>query len=467
MKQQLKIWGTRTFALILIIAAAHKWGTPIYKQYFTPKKTEVYIPTTKAREGKFVVSFQEIGTLEAERSVAVVSDINGKIIRLVEEGKLVRPGDEIAVLDTEELDREVRNQTLEYENRLTEVERVKADAELLKQQNATDLSQAESQLKFDENELELAKQDLEKKKRLLEEKLVTGEQVKQAEGIVRSKQLAVDKQRAQLELKKTEIRSKEKLKEGEVRNAEFRAKMSKAALDLALSRMKNAVITAPSSGLVVLTKTWDGASGRRALKEGDSVHSQQTICQLPDLSSMLVKVQVGEADAPKVRLDMPVIVKLEAIPNREFHGKVRDISSLATETNVWEGGTPGRKNFAVTITLNEHDPRVIKPGMTANVEFLCDVIQKAVYVPIECVIEKGGRTYVYVKEGKKFTRRLVKTGKYNDNNICILKGLQKGEVVALRDPTRDLDLQEAGSGAPGATKEQKKQAPPIPGTGKE
>lgn len=463
MKRHIKTWVPRILIVVALVIAGRTWGVPIYRQYFTPKKTEVYIPTSKVKEGKFVVSFHEIGTLDAERSVAVNSEINGKIITLVREGVIVKEGDELAILDTSELERDVRNQTLEYENRIADVDRAKAEFDLLQESNRTDRDQAEAQLEFDKNELTLAEQELEKKKRLADEKLIPGTQVDQAEGVVRSKSLAVQKGEAQLKLKLKEIESKESQKQAEIRNMEFRANMAKMALDREKERMSGAVINAPAPGLVVLSKVYDGSRGRRALQEGDTVSPRQTLCQLPDLSSMQVKVQVGEADAPKVTIGMPVLIRLEAVPKKVFHGSVKSISSLATESNPWEGGTPGKKNFEVVIGVQERDPSTIKPGMTADAEFISDEIPKAIYVPIESVVEQGGKTYVYVKQGGRYTRLPVKTGKSNDNHICITEGLKAGQVIALRDPTRDLEHQEAGSKAPGADKNTQKSAPPIPG----
>jgi hypothetical protein len=67
MMRQIQLWGSRTLAVALIAVAAHRWGIPLYKQYFTPKKTTVYVPTAKAAAGPFTVSFHEIGSLKAEK----------------------------------------------------------------------------------------------------------------------------------------------------------------------------------------------------------------------------------------------------------------------------------------------------------------------------------------------------------------------------------------------------------------
>jgi RND family efflux transporter MFP subunit len=460
--RHVKTWGSRIIVLALIILAGRHWGVPLYKQYFAAKKTEVYIPTGKVQAGEFIVSFHEMGTLEAEKSVPVTVEVGGKLIYIVADGKVISKGDLIAELDTTDIEREVYNQTLEYKNRVADVDRANAEMEILKEKNKTELAQSQAELDFNKIELERAKEMLARKERLLQDKLVTGSEVDQAKLEVRSKELAVTKGEMAFALKQKEIESDESQKKAEIANVEFRCDMADSNLKLIEGRMKKAIIKAPAPGLVVLDTDWS-PDGRRKIQEGDQVRPQQTICALPDLSSMLVKVKVGEADAPRVHLDMPTAIVLEAVPGREFHGTVRSISSLATEAMPWERGAGAGKTFEVVIAVKEHDPKILKPGMTADVEFISDSVAKAVYVPIEAVVERLGKTYVFVKEGAHYNRVQVKTGKQNDNYVVVEKELQKGQVIALRDPTKPIEEQEAGVTRPGAsTKQEKTTEPPIP-----
>lgn len=465
MKKFIRIWGTRSLAVVVFVVGMQQWGIPLYDRYVTPKKTPPFIPTTTVREGQFTVSFHEIGSLEAENSVPVNAETGGKVITLVPDGKPVKVGDVIAQLDTTDIEKEIRNKELAYQNALADVNRAKAELDILKESNRTDMEKTQADFDFNTTELERAQKDWEKSKRLADDKLVPRSDVDKAEIEVRSKKLAVLKGEKDLALKKKEVESKEQQKLADVRNVEFKANMAKIELENSQEQMKDAVIKAPAAGLVVISKSWT-PDGRRKTKEGDSVHPRQTLCELPDLSSMLAKVQVGEADAPKVKVGMPVLIRLEAVPNRIFHGTVSDVSSLAAEGDPWDAGTtPGRKNFEVTVDVKEVDPKHLKPGMTADVEFIANTLKQAIYVPIESVNEKDGKTYVFLKQNKRYIKTSVKTGKHNDNFICITHGLKKGQAISLRDPTRPLDEQEAGSAAPGADKDdkkEKKEAAPIP-----
>lgn len=462
MKQQIKTWGTRTFSIVLVVIAAHQWGVPVYNQYFNQKKKDAYVPTTAVRRGQMTISFHEIGTLEADKSVPVNTETGGKIISLVQDGNVVKAGARIAVLDTADLEREVLSKRLAYENAVADVNRAKAELNILKESNRTEVEQSAAQLDFDKTELARSKKDLERQTRLAEDKLVPRSNVDKAEFDVRSKDLEVLKNTKALALKMKDVESKEQQKVADVRNVEFRANMAKMDLDRSQAQIKDAVVFAPTSGLVVIAKSWT-PDGRRKLQEGDSVHQQQTLCSLPDLSTMQVKVNVGEADAPKIKPGLPVLIRLDAVPKRIFHGTIEEISNLATEASPWESNsTPGRKNFEVTITIKETDPKTLKPGMTADVEFICDEIKDTVYVPIEAVNERDGKTYVFIVNGKRYERTEVKTGQKNDNFIAVTSGLKKDQKITLRDPTRPIEEQEAGTATDTSSDAKKDAKAPAP-----
>jgi HlyD family secretion protein len=466
MKRQIQIWGTRIVLVALVLFAFQRWGLPLYKQYFTPKKTVTFVPTTAVRKGTLIISFQEGGTLAAERSASVISDITGKIISIAPEGIAVKAGDKLVELDTTDIDKDVRDRQLAYKNALTDVSRANAELDILEESNKTELEKAQAQADFDKTELTRAQEQFAKKKRLADDKLIPRTDADQAELDVKSKELAVKKGDLDLALKVKDNESKVEQKKAEVGKVIFASNLAKSSLDEMQGRRSKATITAPASGMLVVGVFY--REGVQKFKVGDMIERRQQVCELPDLSSMQVKVNVGEADAPKVRVEQPVLIRLEAVPDRVYHGKVLSISPLATEARWWESGqNPGRKNFDVLVAVKESDPKHVKPGMTATVEFICDTMKNAVYVPIECVEEKDTRTYCFVRNGKRFERRLVSVGKRNDNFICITKGLNPGETVALRDPAKPAaEVETEASKAVSSESKGKAQVAPIPETGK-
>lgn len=463
-KKQFTVWGTRTLSVLALAFAVQYWGTPMYKQYFSPKKISVFVPTAKVQHGQFAVSFHEIGTLDAANSTQVVSSVNGKIISLVPEGTIVKAGDILVELDTADVQREVRSAELSYQNSLADVERAKSNMLILQATNNTEREKTKAQYDFDKNELERAKTERDRKKRLADKKLVPGSSLEEAEFTVRSKELALKKSEMDNTLKEKEIQEKEDQQKADIRKAEFSANIQKNNLDEEKSRFSGCIIKAPAPGMVVLNQNWNGEMSQK-FKEGDSVSPRRAICQLPDLSNMHVKVKVGEANMPKLKLGQTALIRVEAIPNKVFHGTVKEIASLAAEADMWSGDAPGRKSFEIEVALKEADPKVIKPGMTADVEFVCDSIKDALYVPLEAVVERDGKTWVFVQHGKRYDRVAVKLGKNNENYVVVKSGLKKGDIVALRDPTRSLDQQDSEDAKKAEKKHEKKKSAPMPGAG--
>lgn len=411
-----------------------------WARWFPKEKKEVFIPTAKARKGDLVISVKQIGNVEAENSLLVSSEIEGKMIYLVPEGSTVRTGQLLVQIDDTPLKDAVRNSTLEYSNAQADVDKAKAEAEIQKESNRTEVEQQEAQIDFDKAELDRAKTQLEKKKRLAADKLIPQTEVDVAEIEVRSKTFSVTKGEKSLELKKKEVQSRENQSEAGIRTVEFRAMMAKSRLEEAQSKLGKSRILAPSGGLVVIQKTWT-PDGRRKFKEGDVVYPRGQILQLPDLSSMLVKTQIDESDIARVRVGQKVRLALDALPGKKYTGAVQEISNLATEASPWEtSSTPGRKNFEVTVKVNTGGVSPIRPGMTANVEIIADVVSKVVQVPIESVLEKEGKRVVYVRQGQDFEMRPVRTGKRNETMVSVLSGLDPSEVVALRDPTKQQSV---------------------------
>ncbi|MHB1458678.1 MAG: efflux RND transporter periplasmic adaptor subunit [Armatimonadota bacterium] len=440
MKQSVKIWIIRFIIIGIIAGSAYQWGIPLYKHYLTPPDKNLKVPTAVAKEGVFKVSFHVNGTLEAKVSVPVRSTMRGKIIKLVDEGAFVKAGDLIARLDTEETERTVRNEKLKYENMMAELNRIKGQLEILKEQNKTELVRVQTRLDFDKAELNRVTERRDRKLSLAREKIIASDEVESAERDVRAKQLIVTKGEMNLEMKRKEVLARENQTIEDMKNVEIVSNMAKTELEEAEAKMKKAVILAPAAGMVVLTKVRDDAAGgRRAIREGDNVSPRRSICNLPDLSTMLIKVQVSEATSPRVFVDMPVLFKLEAVLNKVFHGVVSNIANLATIEDPRTGTvrTTGARTFTVTVAITEKDPKTLKPGMTADVEFLEKSIDKAVYVPKNAIIEKNGITTVFKKDGKSFVNVPVETGSFNDTSVCIMKGVKKNDVVALRDPTRN------------------------------
>ena len=157
--------------------------------------------------------------------------------------------------------------------------------------------------------------------------------------------------------------------------------------------------------------------------------ANQPLLILPDISKMVVETRVRETDIHKVERNQGVKVRVQAYPDLKLTGVVTLVGTLAQE----EKERRGAKFFGVTIQIDGSEPR-LRPGMTAQVEIEVEERLRALFVPLQAVFEKEGRSVCYVVRRGRLQAQDVVTGPSNQDFVVIDKGLREGDRVALRDP---------------------------------
>jgi HlyD family secretion protein len=114
-----------------------------------------------------------------------------------------------------------------------------------------------------------------------------------------------------------------------------------------------------------------------------------------DMSIIEAEVEVDETDIPFVQLGQPATIKIDAIPDQAFTGKVTEIGNSPIQT-TGTGTTRTATNFKVTVQINEQIPDV-RPGFTCTAEITTATRKQAVAVPIQAMTV---RELLYDAQGK-------------------------------------------------------------------
>ena len=130
-----------------------------------------------------------------------------------------------------------------------------------------------------------------------------------------------------------------------------------------------------------------------------------------------------EAERGRLAPHQIVTVHMDAIADREFTGKIEQISNIATTD--FSGGWPFPRNFDLTLGLEQTDAR-LKPGMTAQLTVLVDKVPNALTIPAQASFQKSGQTVAYVWTGSKFKERVIEIGRRSGDRILVVKGLATG-----------------------------------------
>ncbi|HEY2941166.1 MAG TPA: efflux RND transporter periplasmic adaptor subunit, partial [Vicinamibacteria bacterium] len=217
-------------------------------------------------------------------------------------------------------------------------------------------------------------------------------------------------------------------KQAAIAAADSRIQESASKLAQAQQQLARTEVRADVSGIVVYREVFFGSEQRKP-QVGDQVWANQPLLILPDISKMVVETRVRETDIHKVERNQGVKVRVQAYPDLKLTGVVTLVGTLAQE----EKERRGAKFFGVTIQIDGSEPR-LRPGMTAQVEIEVEERPRALFVPLQAVFEKEGRSVCYVVRRGRLQAQDVVTGPSNQDFVVIDKGLGEGDRVALRDP---------------------------------
>jgi HlyD family secretion protein len=380
------------------------------------------INTAEVKRGEFVENVQVRGELKALRSIVLTAPSGAgdiQIIRLVKNGTQVKKGDVLVQFDTSTLQRTLDQKLSELKTAEGEIERIRAQARLKDEENKTQLTK--NTYDVERAKLEVSKQEIlaaiegEKAKIALSD---AGHKLQEI-GI----KLTSDQSSATADV---EIQKQKREKATfEVREAE----RSIAAMSL----------KAPVDGLVTLMSNWRASSNWGSapeFKEGDRAWPGAGIVELPDLTSVRVTGRVEETERGRLKTGQTAVVKIDALPAKDFSATLVDISPLAKlDVSTW----PPPKNFDSVLQLGETDPK-IRPGMSATARIAVERVPNVILIPAEASFQKKGRSVAYVLRGTVFDERVIEITRRSGSQLWIAKGLNPGEKVALKDPTPEEQM---------------------------
>jgi cobalt-zinc-cadmium efflux system membrane fusion protein len=148
-------------------------------------------------------------------------------------------------------------------------------------------------------------------------------------------------------------------------------------------------LRAPVAGTIVE----QNISGFEGVKSLDNSPNLFTVA---DLSQVWVVCDVFENDLGQVHVGDLAEVRLNAFPDRAFHGKISDISRVLD---------PNTRSARVRIVLANPEG-VLRPGMYAVASFRSQKLQRQVVIPSTAVMRLQDRDWVFRKEGAQTVRQI-------------------------------------------------------------
>jgi len=376
-------------------------------------KRDPTAPVFQVQRSEFLDVLQFRGELKAARTVSISapSDIgNVQIVKLAPDGSSVKKGDVVVEFDPSKTKVELDQDRSILKSADAQINQGQAEGKLAEEKDTTAVLKARL-------DLESAKLDASKSEILSE--------IEGAKARLKVKDAERTLEEAEETLKSDRVKT-------EATVAAYRSASAKAKFDAerAAHSLDRMVVTAPADGTIRLIPVWhDGAE--TPFKSGDRAWPGSAIAELPDATSLQIVAHVDETERGRLTVPQAATVQLDAIPDRQFTGKIQRIGTIASMD--FSAGWPFPRAFDLQVAIDQNDPR-LRAGMNVQVTVIVDRVPNAISIPTQASFMKSGRTVAYVWNGSGFTERTIQIDRRSRDRCLVSSGLQPGDRVALKDP---------------------------------
>lgn len=209
--------------------------------------------------------------------------------------------------------------------------------------------------------------------------------------------------------------------------AEYEAKRSELAgvrerLEiLGLNREEIAAIERTSTLVRVLpvTAPISGVVASRKATVGSPVNSSDPLFEIDNLATVWIEGDVFESQLAEMKAGLKARVTVPAYPGKVFEGRVQSVAPSLSETT---------RTTRVRVVL-PNAVGLLKPEMFATILVTVGRDPAGLAVPNDAVIEQGGSTFVFVKNGEQFVKQEITVSARDDQYSQVASGLFPNDVV--------------------------------------
>ncbi|HWR54879.1 MAG TPA: efflux RND transporter periplasmic adaptor subunit [Negativicutes bacterium] len=398
LKKRSYIIGLGVFLLATL--AAGGW-------YYASRQTKAPVTkTATVTRGDIITAVSATGTIVPVDSVNIGSKITGTISEMrVQENQPVKEGDILCVLDDLRYQAQVKAARAQLNRSVANLAQLEAGS------RPQEVIRDQSSLRRTESKLQNARMTLERRQQLFALGAISHQDLDTAQTDYDAAE--ADYQTAVQQLSMTREGSRAE----QVQMARAQVEQDEANLENEEASLRETVIRAPMSGVVV------GKPMPKGQTVQVSTSTAQVIMQLADLTQMQVEALVDETDIGRIREGQDATFTVDAYPGKQFTGKVTRISSAATtQQNV--------VFYTVTVQVDNREG-LLKPTMTARVTIQTGRADNVLMVPNNAVKDRNGVKTVQILRDGKTVQQKVKIGLNNDETVEITEGLQEGDVVVI------------------------------------
>lgn len=194
---------------------------------------------------------------------------------------------------------------------------------------------------------------------------------------------------------------------------ETNLEQAKSSLALSKSNLDKCNMRAPLDGII----------GRRNIEPGmSSIGINSSPFELVEINTVNVKISVPENEIGKIKKGEKASFIVSALNNKQFEGVITNVSPVADAFS---------RTYEAKISL-KNTSLELKPGMVCDVSLNLTTEKDIILIPYQSVSkDKDGNTFVFIinSEQKRVKKQIIHEGNYNGDNLEVLSGLCKGQII--------------------------------------
>ena len=236
-----------------------------------------------------------------------------------------------------------------------------------------------------------------------------------------------------------------------VKTAARKVSTFKQSLEKSRVALERSTLHAPHDGVVVYRQM--GYRGNKKPEVGERVSPWIAPLDLPSYERMKVRTQVPESlvrkihartqpseaalkNGEKAEPGSRARVAITTIPGVIYSAQVtwidgwaRDRNSKLADADIKAQGLSGVKVFDVEVELDESDPKHLREGFRATVEFPEETLEQVIAIPEQAVSTIDGVSSVMVMEGFSPAARTITLGRASRGKVVVASGLKEREQI--------------------------------------
>lgn len=212
----------------------------------------------------------------------------------------------------------------------------------------------------------------------------------------------------------------------EIQWEEIKAKLEQANSAALISKqnLKNGTLRAPSTGYI----------GSKNIETGSTVIPGKTVFEVVSIKDVYVKVSVPENEINLIKKGTKALVTVKAVGNQPEQAIVDKVGVVAN---------PVSRTYEVKLLMKNKD-LTIKPGMVCDVDISTAIKNESITIPFKAIIkDENSKECVFIinKDKGNVEKRYIKTGILLNNEVQILSGISKGDILVIDGQHKLTDKQ--------------------------